>query len=268
MTFPDILELGRTVRRSISRSISPEPRPSSPAPVRSDETTLSLITDAADTTDKTDTCPSSYLSVRVTVSHIDVSKLLLDCFSDIEYICYKHKGAKTKKEHVHILVPEHTKKDVIRKRLTRAGFTGNGQVCYKVFHNGLLCGIQYASKEGTEPIVTGPFDEYIKSAPKWNYRAQTNLHSHFSTTESYDKGLRDWQLTYSNLVPQAVRYAQINKLGDLGLKSVVKHMMSNTKWRPCKHMIVGGVPDFYVKDYMYRMGQAKEIDMEWFCQRN
>lgn len=252
-------QLIRTVYNRISRSSSPDR-------VRGAETTYSLSADAADTTDAP--VPASYLSVRVTVSHIDVSKLLLDVFNDIEYICYKHKGLKTKKEHVHILIPEHSKKDVLRKRLTRAGFVGNECVCYKVFHNGLLCGIQYASKEGTVPIVSGPFDDFISRAPSWNHREQSSMHSHFAPYEAPDKGLRDWQLTYSNLVSQAVNYAKRNKLGEMGLKCVVKHMLTHTKWRPNKHMIVGGVPDFYVKDFMFRMGQSATVDMDWFCQRS
>lgn len=267
-------EFVRTVYKRISRSVSP-------APVRPPSCDyLCRSADAADAADAhgqlpesqpatdTDNVPVDYLSVRITISHIDVSKLLLESFNDIEYICYKHKGARTKKEHVHLLIPEYQKKDIIRKRLMRAGYTGNESVCYKVFHNGLLCGIQYASKEGTKPIVSGPFDEFISRAPSWNFREQSNLHSHYSTQEVPDRGLRDWQLTYSNLVPQAVRYAKINKLGSSGLKSVVHHMISNTRWRPSKQLICGGVPDFYVKDFMFRMGQSTTVDMDWFCQRN
>lgn len=202
-----------------------------------------------------------YLSIRVTVRHSDVSELLNTVFHDVDYICYKHTGNKTKKEHVHILVPDIALAERYRTRLLRAGYKGNGFVSIKTFKNGLSKGIQYASKEGTDPIVFGDFDDDIANAPKWE---QKNMHNYYATTDKPDVKLRDWNLNYANLVPQAVRYAKINKMGEAGLEAVVKDMIRTTKWRPCKQMYIGGVPSHYILDFQFRMGQRKEPDMSWF----
>ncbi|AXH74906.1 MAG: putative replicase [Cressdnaviricota sp.] len=259
-----LTELARTVYDRVSRSRS---RSRSP-----DRSTLDLSREHREPnrTEQTAKYPSSYLSVRITLPHIDVRKMLVDVFNDMEYICYKHKGIKTEKEHVHVLVLDMSKKDVIRSRVNRAGYGGNkGLYSLKGMHNGILLGIQYASKEGTTPIIVGPFDEWIADAPKWNHTQQKSLHSYMVPEDAKPNlKMRDWILTYSNFVSQAVHYAKVNKLGDLSLKSVIKDMISNTKWRPCKQMLIGGVPDFYSKDFMFRMGQTKEVDMEWFCNRN
>lgn len=209
-----------------------------------------------------------YLSVRVTVRHNNVRELLKNVFGDTDYICYKHTGFKTKKEHVHILVPDLSIAQKLRTRLLRAGYKGNESFSIKSFTNGLSKGIQYASKEGTVPDYIGEFEDDIKNAPKWEYKTEPNMHNYYGSSDKPDVKLRDWNLNYSNLVPQAVRYAKVNKMGNSTLKEVVKDMLKHTKWRPCKAMIIGGVPDFYMHDFMYRMGQKTEPDMSWFCQRN
>jgi len=202
-----------------------------------------------------------YLSIRVTVKHTDVTKLLRDVFDSTDYICYKHTGIRTKKEHVHILVPNLEIVQKLRTRLLRAGYKGNESFSIKTFKNGLSCGIQYASKEATEPIYVGEFEDIIRDAPKW---VQKSVHSYYSTDDKPDAKLRDWNLNYGNLVAQAVRYAKCNKLGEAGLETVVKHMIQNTKWRPIKQMYQNGVPSHYILDFQFRMGQRKEPDMSWF----
>lgn len=205
---------------------------------------------------------TAYASVRVTCPHIDLKRMLAKIFAGLSYICYPHKGSKTGKEHCHVLVPDATVKvrDQLKTRLNRNGYVGNETFSIKGMNNGILCGIQYASREGTEPIIEGDLHELVKLAPAWK---QTSIHSHMSVTDKPDK-LRDWQLNYSNLVPQAVHFAKVNRMGDTTLKSVVKEMIRTTKWRPCKQMYVGGVPDMYSLDFDFRMGRASEPDMSWW----
>jgi len=232
-----------------------------------EETTLVSDSQTNKQTNISEECHVEYLSIRVTVKHSHVSKLLKDVFDDTDYICYKHTGYKTKKEHVHILVPDVALAQKFRTRLLRAGYKGNESFSIKTFKNGLSKGIQYSSKEGTVPDYIGEFEDIIKNAPKWEHKSESNLHNYYGSTDKPDVKLRDWNLNYSNLVPQAVCYAKMNRMGDSSLKEVVKDMLKTTKWRPCKAMIIGGVPDFYVNDFMYRMGQKTEPDMSWFCQR-
>lgn len=68
-----------------------------------------------------------YISVRVTVAHIDVSAMLEKVFAKYSctYICYLHKGSKTQKEHVHILLPIVNDAKKIKDRLRLAGYKGN-----------------------------------------------------------------------------------------------------------------------------------------------
>jgi hypothetical protein len=65
-----------------------------------------------------------------------------------------------------------------------------------------------------------------------------------------------------------VRYYHACDLGtDTTLKAVVAHMMENTKWRPSKHMITGGVPEFYSNDFAFRIAEPskkRKIDMSWW----
>lgn len=210
------------------------------------------------------TYPSAYLSIRVTVAHIDVRlKLLAVCFHDIDYICYKHRGLRTEKEHVHILVTDLSLNNTIRKRLQKAGFSGNGSYSLSVHHNGLLAGIRYAAKEGTQPVVSGDFGNAIADAPKWEPRNST-LESHGFKKDTDPKKLRDWQLTYSNLVPQAVEYARANNLVEYSLKHVVREMMEKTKWKPCHQMYKMGVSPVYEEDFKVRLGKEKTYEMKWW----
>lgn len=220
-------------------------------------------------TSRTDGHPDipDYQSVRVTCAHIDVRRMLEKIFSGLEYICYLHKGSKTKKEHCHVLVPttDVTIPDKIRKRLTRDGYKGNETFSIKGFHNGLQAGIQYASKEGTKPIVNGDFDDIIASAPAWK---QSTIDSHYNYHDDKQRlKVRSWQLTYTNIVLQAVHYARINRLTGT-FKDVVQDMIHKTKWRPCHQMLKQGLPDFYHNDFEYQMGRKDKIDWSWMIPRD
>jgi len=206
--------------------------------------------------------PTDYASVRITVAHVDVRVMLTQVFEGIEYICYKHKGQKTKKEHVHVIVTDLTKDNTIRKRLAKNGYKGNQTFSFKVFHNGLLAGIRYCAKEGTAPFVVGDFERAIAAAPKWEHK-QTRLES-YAERKSATKNDRDWSLTYSNLVPQAVLHAQSNNLTEHSLKHVVRDMMEKTKWKPCHQMYKCGVSPVYEEDFKVRVGREKTYEMKWW----
>lgn len=77
---------------------------------------------------------------------------------------------------------------------------------------------------------------------------------------------RDWQLTYCNLVPQAVHHR--NAHGGESLKEVVRHMMETTKWRPSKWLVQGGVPTFYEEDFLFRIGKRPKQDLSWWTPRS
>lgn len=73
-----------------------------------------------------------------------------------------------------------------------------------------------------------------------------------------------WQLTYSNIVLQAVLHSKRTKLEFENLKCAVEDMIDKTNWRPSPKMLCNGVPSFYEHDYAYRMGYTDEVDMSWW----
>lgn len=77
---------------------------------------------------------------------------------------------------------------------------------------------------------------------------------------------RDWQLTYSNLVCQAVKFHRERGLPtSTTLRQCVKKMMAETKWRPCNQMYKCGVLVAYEEDFKFRIGQSKEPYMKWWA---
>lgn len=204
--------------------------------------------------------PMDYMSIRVTLDN-NMWDRIADVFRDVEFIAYPHKGQRTKKEHFHVLVLDKSM-EKFRKRLRDAGFKGNGMVSMKMFDNGLLRGIQYASKEETQPTMSSSsMQEFIDAAPAWVHDQRL-----LPFMSEKPEKLRDWQLTYSNLVVQAVNHAQ--KKGLTGsLKYVVADMIASTKWRPAKNMVTSGVPEFYEHDFEFRCGRRAEPDMAWWTPR-
>lgn len=75
---------------------------------------------------------------------------------------------------------------------------------------------------------------------------------------------RSWQLHYGNIVIQASKYAKRHALTG-SLKETLRHMLKNTKWRPCRQMVRHGetIPEFYKNDYESAMGRRAEPDMSW-----
>ena len=83
------------------------------------------------------------------------------------------------------------------------------------------------------------------AAPKW---VQTTIPVEVKDNK---KG-RVWQLTYSNLVYQAViHHWQDNMNLNVSLQHVVHHMMENTRWRPPHISYTRGVPECYYKAGMW-----------------
>lgn len=127
-------------------------------------------------------------------------------------------------------------------------------------------GVSYTIKDG-DYVFFGAMQKYIDRAPKWVHQDKEKdkepVQSRIRTDQPDDKKLRDWQLTYTNLVCQAVQYRnKTNFVGDL--KSTVADMLKNTRWRPSKWLITGGVPAFYENDFEVRVGKRAKHDMTWW----
>lgn len=230
-------------------------------PVCAEETTY--VSDTNKQTNKQDSDHdqfTDYLSVRITVAHKNVTKLVAIIFKSMDYICYPHKGCRTKKEHIHVLVVDVTAAPKIRTRLLREGYKGNESFSVKTFHNGLSKGIQYASKEGTTPTVCGEFEEIIASAPKW---VQKDMYSYSDRSMVDVKKLRDWQLTYTNVVPVTVRHVQDVGVTHLSFFDAIDHLMEHTNWRISDKIQRMGIGPFQISDYERRVGRSDKFDGSW-----
>jgi len=205
--------------------------------------------------------PSDYVSIRLTVGENQFERFR-SFMGDVLYIAYPHKGRKGDNPHYHILVLS-TKTEMFRKRIKdNMGLVGNKYVACKLQRNGLFQGIQYCSRERTEPFVSDDsLLAYIAAAPAW---IQQTIKTDAKTGKCLDK---DWQLTYANLVIVAVKHARDNSMIDSSLKKVVADLIDSTKWRPSKWLICGGVPEFYENDFLQRLGKRKDVDMSWWTPR-
>lgn len=210
--------------------------------------------------------PEVYVSLRINIPEDEFDYLRDKVLHDLQYVAYPHRGSNGVNAHFHVFIPAPDGKkfaERIRKRL-RTCYTekGNGFYSVKFQSNGLLSAIQYGSKEGTKAFSS---DEEmlrcVQLAPPWVDRGtgQTNL-----SLQKADRTERDWQLTYSNLVCQAVQHARRNKL-TVGLKHTVQHMLEHSRWRPSHSLVQNGVPDFYHRDYEFRLGKRSHQDMDWFA---
>lgn len=104
---------------------------------------------------------------------------------------------------------------------------------------------------------------------KWVFTSQPTIaHSDEPKPKKARLEERDWQLTYSNLVFQAVKFHRERGLSTSAtLKQVVKQMIKETKWRPCNQMYKCGVLPAYELDFKFRIGQLPEPDMAWYRPR-
>lgn len=205
--------------------------------------------------------PSDYVSIRLTIGEKQFERFQ-SFMNDVLYIAYPHKGRKGDNPHYHVLVLD-DKPEKYRKRIKdNLGLVGNKYVSIKFLKNGLYQGIQYCSRELTEPIVSDDsLRDYIAASPPW---IQQTIKTDASTGKCTDK---DWQLGYTNLVTVAVKHARDNSMIDHSLKQVVADLIAKTKWRPSKYLINGGVPEFYENDFLHRLGKRKEVDMNWWTPR-
>jgi len=207
--------------------------------------------------------PTNYVSVRLTISDSQFERAQQSVFHDVPYIAYVHKGKNADNHHYHVLVID-TNVEKYRKRIKdNMGFSGNKFVSMKLQKNGLLLGIQYCAREGSEPILSHPeLSPFIDAAPKWQ---QTTI----AVRKLGEKCLKkDWQLTYTNLVWVAVEHARDHSLVDKSLKEVVRHLIQKTNWRPSNWLLKGGVPEFYENDFLTRLGKRKDVDMAWWTPRS
>lgn len=218
-----------------------------------------------------------YISMRITMPH-DQWPLMKPAFDRYEYgyVVYPHCGTKTNKEHFHAFIPWDgpvKEMDSLRLRMKRIfpDAKGNGFLSMKMMENPMVEAVTYGSKEKTTPWVRGDACALlVELAPQWVPKEK--VQSMIPVESSGNKKPRvdsDWQLTYANFVEVAVRHAREHpSMVGRGLKAVIQDVIKQTRWRPSKYMLTGGVPSFYEEDYQRRSGQrTTDPDMDWWTPR-
>lgn len=228
------------------------------SPVGETETTYVSVTNQP----TTNIPPTSYLSIRITLSHSQIDKLQEAILVDLSFIAYPHLGKDKSNPHWHLLIPTTDSKTLaekIRQRVKRTFPTQSGNKFFSIkqMANGLLQGIQYCSHEGTQPVHTDDMLVFIQQAPRW---VQTHIEEHVQVS---DKAKSEWQLTYSNLVPQALMYARKNHL-HTSLKETVHHMIDHTNWSPSIQLVRNGVPEYYERRFEQKLGRRDRNVMDWW----
>lgn len=209
--------------------------------------------------------PTEYLSIRITCGEELFKRAMSEVFHDVPAIAYPHKGKNGTNPHYHVLLVS-SNSEKFRKRIKdKLSLVGNKNVSVKLNKNGILSGIQYCAREGTEPITSDPdLLILVDQAPKW---VQSTIKTESDGGKCKDK---DWQLGYTNLVTVCVKHAREHNMIEekFSLKEVCRHLIETTKWRPSKYMLCGGVPEFYERDFHFRLGHSKRQDMNWWTPRS
>lgn len=217
----------------------------------------------------------TYIGMRVRLEHKYLKKLLT-CFDDVpDVAAYQHKAG-TNNEHFHLCLPggiDNARQEKYRKRV-RTKFGGDrGDICIKGYSNGLHSYIFYNGHEGTQAIYDDPRwaeivkEQLMKEQP---YMVkQQKIDTHFKpgehmTDSDKKKNLRDYQVTYSNLIPLCVRHRQEFSLKSDDLRYVAGHMFQNTRWKPCNQMRRMRVSRQYQEDFEFRIGKREHYNMDWF----
>lgn len=208
----------------------------------------------------TNVLPDCWVSYRITTDRRDD---VFDCFRNVCCVIAEE-FSKTGIQHYHVVVAGHSTFEVVKKRLQRMKL-GRAMV-WSAKNNGTFLGAVSYTVKCDEYWTRNGFNEYVKLAPDWVAPASGQLCLEAVGVDVADRKDRDWQLNYSNLVCQAVKHAR--KHGFTDFVTTLRDMMMNTRWKPVVQITRGGgIPDFYFKDFEYRMGQRKVFDMEWIKPR-
>lgn len=202
--------------------------------------------------------PSCYLSIRVTIAHDEWETLVrvLSGGSDLQYIGYPHSGRDGSNPHFHVLIPSVDARaaERFRNRLKRHfGTQENGNKIYSISarSNGLLSGIQYCSKEGTEPVLSGPeLQSFVDSAPPWEHRNIGNYMTDESKKRKIDP-MHHYPITARNLLKVTLDYRKRKGIPSKELSSILEAMHSDN-WFLDMALIRNGIPATFFDEFTAR----------------
>lgn len=226
----------------------------------------------------------NYLSIRLTIGHENDNAIIERLLGDIPYwIFYRHgsgsQGERRQHYHIAIAIGDSNpgrESDKFRNRIKRL-FKLGGNKEFSIVHknNGLHSFIFYCSHEDPENYVFGSgYDddwsrifEKCREVNDGRYYEKGSKKRHFDgeiKDDAASRKIRHWQLTFTNLVHQAVLHTKRTKQDFGALKFCVKDMIKTTNWRPSRDLLKKGIPKFYEDDYVFMMGKSDKVDMSWW----
>lgn len=232
------------------------------------ETTLCLPTQP------TNQPTANYISIRLKLEH-KYLRAVQEVVRDVpDYCIYEHKRD-TSNEHFHICLPgpiDSARIEKFRKRLrTRFEGRGNGFISCKGFTNGLSSFIFYCGHEGTQARYEDPVwkdiiqDQGTLKQPYFVKQTRIDQHLEPSKMSADEKRkLRDWEISYTNLVPQCYAHWKAKGMKTECLSAVAQDLFETTKWKPSNAMRNKGVHESYQADFEYRIGKRNKFDMSWW----
>lgn len=199
-------------------------------------------------------CDMTFRAYRVTTQF---KQHIIELFEGATYLACQEKSDKGV-DHFHVLVVPDNFDSTFRQRKCRKENLKNLK-SHSQANKGTLAGaISYIEKDGNF-WKTPDFPDIPHES--WVHTKQTTLPSDGKD----DLKGRDFQLTFSNLVFQAVKWHRKRGLSpDMSLRSTVQDLIRHTKWRPSIQLVNRGVPEHYDRDFQFRLGKRKDPDMEWF----
>lgn len=239
------------------------------------EATFSLTLQPSNQPTTNSSWSDTYIGIRVRLDHKYLKPLMM-LFDDVpDWACYQHKAG-TNNEHFHLCLPgaiDNARQEKFRKRIRTKYGGDRSTICCKGYSNGLHSYVFYNGHEGTEAIYDDPrwadvIQEQLKKEQPYLVKQQ-KIDTHFKPGEALSdrekmKNLRDWQVTYTNLVPLCVRHRQEFSLKSDDLRYVAGHMFQNTRWKPCNQMRRMRVSRQYQEDFEFRIGKREHYNMDWF----
>lgn len=225
-----------------------------------DEEQTTLVCDNESPTNQPDglVYPKCYVSLRLTIAHDQFDLILEHIKLEKWYLCYPHFGKDGTNQHWHVLLPGSDKRDVekFRRRFKKLGYTGNKYISAKLNENGLSHGIQYCSKEGTEPKTGGDVQQWIDQAPKWlnaNLKDALNVSEKRKSSVKRDDSTDGMTpITSKGCLYQCWKYrrdvivVERDSMAYSDISDVLLHMLDSQKYYFAPEFVRGGLPDFYI----------------------
>lgn len=221
------------------------------------------------TKDKNLAVPTDWISWRFTTPF---GQRIRQLFEGVCYVA-SYEVSKAGVQHWHVLSIGHEHYECVKKRQQRAlNMKGMASWSKKNFGT-FLGGLSYTLKSCDNGV---PGNIVLKSDDWPDYKYDTWVfHASKQQTISTDakperemKKIRDWQLTYNNLVPQCLEFHRTQGLAvEAGLRETLRLMMESTKWRPSPVMLREGVHAFFEEDFEFRKGKRPKLDMSWYNPR-